>query len=117
MLLRITREWYAYEISISQSMKLLRLKYKNVSDKDFEKITTENDVSDFLKLMVEAYAKYLTVEDIKGLIVFYNSDLGRKIGNIDLLNQLNRSSIDWIKMVESSLMEHDRVPKEIGDSE
>lgn len=118
-LLKTTREWYAYEISITQSMKLLRLKYKHVPDEYFDNLMKENDVSEFLKLMVQVYAKYLTIEDIQGLIAFYNSDLGRKIGNIDMLNQLTNVAVDWIKMLESSLVAQNKVPEpeKAGDSE
>ena len=63
-------------------MNNLRKMLKGISDDVFAKIEAKFQVV-FLKRAVELYApfyeRYYTLEDIKGLIAFYETDLGRKV--------------------------------------
>ena len=63
-------------------MNNLRKMLKDISDDVFAKIEAKFQVV-FLKRAVELYApfyeRYYTLEDIKGLIAFYETELGRKV--------------------------------------
>ena len=63
-------------------MNNFRKMLEGISDDVFAKIEAKFQVV-FLKRAVELYApfyeRYYTLEDIKGLIAFYETDLGRKV--------------------------------------
>ena len=63
-------------------MNNFRIMLEGISDDVFAKIEAKFQVV-FLKRAVELYApfyeRYYTLEDIKGLIAFYETELGRKV--------------------------------------
>lgn len=91
-------------------MNNLRKMLKDISDDVFAKIEAKFQVV-FLKQAVGFYApfyeRYYTLEDIKGLIAFYETDLGRKVArtNPSLSRDLFQAGEQLGLMVLQSVVE------------
>ncbi len=94
-LLKITNEWNVYKLSADHAFFILRARYKNVSEQEFDKLSKELGFEHYLDKIVDIYDKYLTSDDIKSLTAFYTSPLGKKIGNTMLLNELSNVAKNW----------------------
>jgi len=57
----------------------LRKAYPQVPDAIWTELLAEFRAEDLTELAVPIYMKYLTTEDIQGLLAFYESPLGRKL--------------------------------------
>ncbi|MEO6193794.1 MAG: DUF2059 domain-containing protein [Thermoanaerobaculia bacterium] len=57
----------------------------------WDEMLKEFDADSMIELIVPIYAKHLTHEDVKGLIAFYESPLGRKM--TDLLPAITQESM------------------------
>jgi hypothetical protein len=54
----------------------------DVPESFWNEMTKELDSKSMIDLIVPIYEKHLTHEDVKGLIAFYSSPLGRKMTNV-----------------------------------
>lgn len=89
----------------------------------FEKFRSKADVRVLIKLTVQKYDKYLSEEEIKGLIQFYSTPLGQKTLSVlpKLMVELQGDSMKWGEdlgrqsMIEV-LSEHPELRKALEDA-
>jgi uncharacterized protein len=64
---------------VAQMFEAFKQESSNVPSSTWDEMQKEFDAGSLIELIVPIYDKHLTHEDIKGLIVFYESPLGRKM--------------------------------------
>jgi uncharacterized protein len=67
---------------IAQMMETFKQSSPDVPESFWDEVTKEFDSATMIDLIVPVYEKHLTHEDIKGLIAFYESPLGRKVTSV-----------------------------------
>jgi len=90
----------------------------------FEKFRSKADTQVLINLTVQMYDKYLTEEEIKGLIQFYSTPLGQKTLSVlpKLMVELQGESMKWGEdlgrqsMIEV-LSEHPELRKAMEDAQ
>ncbi len=71
----------AYQAAIQQMFSMYKQQYTNVDAsvwEEFEKEFSKTSIDDLTEMLVPVYQKYMTVDDLKGLIEFYETPLGKK---------------------------------------
>jgi len=71
----------AVEAVMRQMFTMFRSEYNDVPDEiwdDLEKEFNKTTIDDLIDMLVPVYSKYLSIEDLQGLIVFYESPVGKK---------------------------------------
>jgi len=91
----MTKEWIVYNHSVAQSFAMLQIRYCNVEEDVVQRLRKEMGEDYYLEKVIGVYADHLTEEDLEGLIAFYSSDLGKKIGSKKLLTGLSNISVKW----------------------
>lgn len=76
---------------VMQMLISMKSQYPQVPQKFWDAFLAEFNADDLLKELIPIYSKYYSDEDIKGLIAFYQTPLGKK--TITLLPQLSQESI------------------------
>ena len=99
----------------AQMISSLKSKYPDATEQSFDiirkeieaVITEELDKGSFQDLIYPIYAKYFTEEDIRGLIEFNKSDLGRKSNEVmpRLLQESMRAGQTWSLKLRATLVE------------
>lgn len=64
---------------VGQTLTSFRKAMPNVPDAFWEKFQGQFDPEELIRLIIPVYEKYYTKEDLDGLIVFYQTPLGRKV--------------------------------------
>ena len=92
-----------------QMLTILRAKNPDLSEKAIQIVTDEVTVTineelddESLQLLIyPIYAKYLTLEELQGLIVFNNSSVGRKANQVmpQLMQESLEAAQQWSQMV------------------
>lgn len=90
-LLAITGAKAQLEQVIEQMLVSMKSQYPQVPQKFWNAFMAEVDTVEVVNRIIPIYNKYMTDEDIKGLIDFYKSPLGRK--TLSVLPQLTQESI------------------------
>ncbi|MEJ1222921.1 DUF2059 domain-containing protein [Sediminicola sp. 1XM1-17] len=71
----------SYQAAIKQMFGMFREQYSDVEAEiwnELEKEFSQTSINDLTKELVPVYLKYLTLEDLKGLIQFYQTPVGQK---------------------------------------
>ena len=66
----------------AQMIPMFKQSNPQVPQKFWDDVMKEFDAKSMIDLVVPIYDKHLTHEDVKGLIVFYQSPLGRKMSSV-----------------------------------
>lgn len=89
----------------------------------FERFRSKADIRVLVDLTVRTYDKYLSEEDIKGLIQFYSTPLGQKTLNVlpKLMVELQGESLKWgqdlgRQSMQEVLSEHPELRKALEDA-
>lgn len=81
----------SYQAAIKQMYTMFREQYPSVDTKvwdDLEKEFSQTSLEDLTDMLVPVYSKYMTLEDLKELIEFYESPIGIKFAkNTPLIMQ------------------------------
>ncbi len=81
----------AYKTAITQMMAMFKQQYSQVSAETWNGMEAEMlkvSMDDLVTKLIPVYKKYLTLEDVEGMIEFYNSPLGKKFAkNTPLIMQ------------------------------
>jgi len=64
---------------IAQMFEAFKQESSNVPSSAWDEMQKEFDPDSMIELIVPIYAKHLTHEDVKGLVAFYETPLGRKM--------------------------------------
>lgn len=76
---------------MNQMLGSIKSQYPQVPQKFWDTFLEETNVDRMIDKLVPVYSKYLTNEDVKGLIRFYQTPLGKK--TLVSLPQISRDSI------------------------
>ncbi len=76
---------------VMQMLISMKSQYPQVPQKFWDAFSSEFNADDLIKELIPIYSKYYSDEDIKGLIAFYQTPLGKK--TIALLPQISQESI------------------------
>lgn len=71
----------SYKVAIMQMFDMLKSQYPDVKEdtwKDFEKEFLKTSLDELVVMLSPVYQKYMTQNDLEGIIQFYNTPLGRK---------------------------------------
>lgn len=77
-LLRLMHARELVEQTMDQMIMAVRRQVPNLTPEMWEEIKTELNFDDLVESYVPVYDKYLSEEEIQGLITFYKSDVGRQ---------------------------------------
>lgn len=91
-LLSITGQKYLFQQTVEQMIGSLKSQYPQVPQQYWDTFVSELNADEMLNRMIPIYDKYMTDEDIKGIIKFYESPVGKKTLNV--LPQITRESIE-----------------------
>lgn len=86
-LLRLMKTREIIEQSINQTVVNMKQAMPNVTADTWERVMNEIDLDEMVEMYVPIYDKYLSHEDIKGLIQFYQTDLGKRY--VDVQPEIN----------------------------
>ncbi|HKJ68943.1 MAG TPA: DUF2059 domain-containing protein [bacterium] len=81
-LLRIMKTREVIEQSLTQTVVNMKQAMPTVTVETWEKVLNEIDLDELVEMYVPIYDKYLTHEDIQGLIRFYQTDLGKRFMDV-----------------------------------
>ncbi len=73
-----------YQGAISQMMQLFKEQHEDVSDSDFAALENEfkkTSIDELTDMLIPVYSKHLTLDDLKGIIQFYESPAGKKLAS------------------------------------
>ncbi|MDF5729025.1 MAG: DUF2059 domain-containing protein [Rhizonema sp. PD38] len=90
-LLKITGSSSLSRQIVIQTVSSIKSQYPQVPQKFWDTFLAEVNTDDVVQQLIPIYSKYYSDEDIKGLITFYQTPLGKK--TIMLLPQLSQESI------------------------
>lgn len=71
----------AYKTAIKQMFAMYKQQYSNVEAEvwnDLEKECTKTSLNDLANMLAPVYSKYMTIKDLKELIKFYKTPVGKK---------------------------------------
>ncbi len=77
---------------MDQMIEMFKQNMPDVPEKFWSDVMKEVKGDDLIKLIIPIYDKYFTHDDIKELIKFYNTPIGKKV--IKLLPQITRESME-----------------------
>jgi hypothetical protein len=70
-----------YQTAISQMFTMFKEQYASVKEETWVSLEAEfknTSINDLIELLTPTYQKHLTLEEIKGLIEFYETPVGKK---------------------------------------
>lgn len=70
-----------YQTAISQMFTMFKEQYSSVKEETWVSLEAEfknTSINDLIELLTPTYQKHLTLEEIKGLIEFYETPVGKK---------------------------------------
>lgn len=92
---------------MNQMLQQMKPLVKDVPEEFWEEFMAEVDPKDLNNLIIPIYDKYLTHDDIKGLLQFYDSPLGKKL--ISILPKITEESMiagqQWGAMLGEKIAE------------
>lgn len=80
-LFKISGTEETYQVAIKQMFTIFKQQYSNIDEstwKDLEKEFGQTSLLELTKMLVPVYSKHLSLEDLKELIIFYESPVGKK---------------------------------------
>ncbi|MCL2026706.1 MAG: DUF2059 domain-containing protein [Leptospirales bacterium] len=81
MLFDVSGNTELYNMTIKQILAILREQHPDISEENWiaiEKEFTEVSLNELTVMLMPVYKKYLTIDDLKEIIKFYNTPVGRK---------------------------------------
>jgi uncharacterized protein len=92
---------------VGQIKNQIASKLKEEDQKIFDLLIEEVDPSEAMEFMVPIYSQHLTHEDIKQLIIFYQSPLGQKIRTVmpSINQEANQAGQAWGKKIATEVLQ------------
>ena len=91
-MLALTGAKYVFQQTLEQSLASTKSQHPQIPQEFWDAFMAEVSVDEMLNRLIPIYNKYLSAEDIKELIKFYETPLGKKTVNV--LPQITRESIE-----------------------
>lgn len=90
----------------SQMLAQFQAAYPNVPAEQIEEVRKILSVDELINLLVPSYARYLTHEEIKGIITFLESPIGKRFTEVqpDLGKDTNEAAQQWSQRAAMTLM-------------
>jgi uncharacterized protein len=102
---------------LAQMLDSFKSMHSNVPEEFWDQILQEFDADSMIQLIIPIYDKHLTHDDIKGLLAFYESPLGRKMveATPDITKESLTAGQQWgmeiARKVQKRLEERPKDPK------
>lgn len=80
-MLKLAGSEESYKVAIKQMITMFKQQYSNVEQdvwNEFEKDFAKASMKELTTMLVPVYQKHLTLEDLNGLIAFYQTPVGKK---------------------------------------
>ena len=104
-LFKLSDEYTLYKELFEKYLVLLRRKYTDIKINQFQEVEKKFGINLFLVKVIKVYDDYFSEEEIKQLINFYNSDLGKKIKNISFRTDIAKAGEEFINIIDKELQE------------
>ena len=89
-------------IMMSASKNIIRIKYNDLSDNDFEKIWDKFGPEWYLSNLKKLYCQHFTLEDLNGILAFWLSKAGQKLVRGEFAESEARLGLSWSLELESA---------------
>lgn len=74
----------AYQTAIDQMINMQKTQNPGIENEFWDKFSAEmksSSLDDLTEMLVPVYQKYLTIEDLKEIVAFYQTPVGKKFAN------------------------------------
>lgn len=100
----------AYQSALEQMFSMYKEEFWSIDEEVWDELEAEfskTSIDDLTTMLVPVYAKYLTIEDLKEIIEFYESPVGQKFAEKTPLIMQESMQIgqEWGKKVGEDFME------------
>tara|TARA_Y100000034_G_C6608445_1_gene264920 strand:+ start:59 stop:442 length:384 start_codon:yes stop_codon:yes gene_type:complete len=106
-LLKTTKEWEAYLTAVNATLQVLHLRY-NIPPEEIKDIRETLGFQYYIDHIIDTYMKYLSEDDLKQILDFYQSPIGKKMANEQLLFELARFNKSWAEEVNTLCKNHNK---------
>jgi len=106
-LLKTTKEWEAYLTAVNATLQVLHLRY-NILPEEINDIRETLGFQYYIDHIIDTYVKYLSEDDLKQILCFYQSPIGKKMANEQLLFELARFNKSWAEKVTTLCKNHNK---------
>tara|TARA_Y100000310_G_scaffold340961_1_gene438530 strand:- start:5774 stop:6166 length:393 start_codon:yes stop_codon:yes gene_type:complete len=104
-LLKLTKEWDAYVLSVEHGFGMLRVRYASIPDEEFNKLKAEYGHDYYVSKIIKTYAEDFSEKEIEDLIAFHSSPLGKKVVNSEFVGKLSKLTINWATILDIKCQE------------
>ena len=104
-LFKLSDEYILYKELFEKFFILLQKKYTDIKISQFKETEKKFGMKFFLADVVKIYDEHFSEEEIKQLINFYNSDLGKKIKNISFRTNIAKAGEEFVKTIDKELQD------------
>ena len=102
-LFKLSDEYTLYKELFKKYFILLQRKYTDIKIKQFEETEKKFGMNLFLAKVIKIYDEHFSEKEVKELISFYNSDLGKKIKNISFRKDIANAGEEFVKTIDQEL--------------
>ena len=92
--LKYSKYLYTAKENLKANEIFLRASYQSISDDNFNKIMSEYGISQFAEEITKIIDSNFSEEEVKSLIEFFSSPVGRKLVNKDHILKISRAMND-----------------------
>lgn len=99
-----------YEVVIKQLIEIYRDNYGSIDQKfldEMEKEFLNTSINDLVEMLTPIYKEYLTLEDLEGIIAFYESPVGKKyVDNLPFITEESmKVGKEWGQEIAEKIIE------------
>ncbi|MBX7226775.1 MAG: DUF2059 domain-containing protein [Chitinophagales bacterium] len=99
-----------YEVAIKQLIEIYRYNYGSIDQKfldEMEKEFLNTSINDLVEMLTPIYKEYLTLEDLEGIIAFYESPVGKKyVDNLPFITEESmKVGKEWGQEIAEKIIE------------
>jgi len=88
--LKYSKYIYTAKENLKVNEDFLRASFQSINDEDFNRIIDENGISQFTEGMISIVDSNFSEDEVKSLIDFFSSPVGRKLVNKSYLSNINK---------------------------
>ena len=103
ILFKISIEYKSYKELFDRYIHLLQTKYSNINFEKFKKVKDEFNIDKFTKRAITIYDDCFSEKEIQEIMIFYNSDVGKKYKDIEFKRKLAELGKEWVVEIDNEL--------------
>jgi len=100
-ILKITKEWHAYEANAKSSIALVGKKYA-VSNDDLNSLYDLYGFDYCVNKILDIYMRYFSQDDLDKILEFFRSEIGKKLSNAKMVSDIVKFHVDWANQIDAS---------------